>query len=116
MPVSWIRDGLSNTYLAGEKWCNPDLYNTGTDGADDQSAYIGFDGDIERCGNVSYPPYQDQPGGGAYNFGFGSAHANGFQMAFCDGSVQMMSYTIDPVIHGYLANRDDGQPIDGKKF
>ena len=37
-------------------------------------------------------------------------------MAFCDGSVQMMNYSIDPVIHGYLANRDDGQAIDGKKY
>jgi hypothetical protein len=37
-------------------------------------------------------------------------------MAFCDGSVQMMSYTIDPTVHDYLGNRADGQAIDGKKF
>ena len=37
-------------------------------------------------------------------------------MAFCDGSVQMISYTIDHETHRRLANRKDGQMIDGNKF
>ncbi len=37
-------------------------------------------------------------------------------MAFCDGSVQMMSYTIDIETHRRLANRKDGLTIDGKKY
>ncbi len=38
-------------------------------------------------------------------------------MAFCDGSVQMMSYEIDLVhVHDYLCNRRDGQAVNGKKY
>ncbi len=37
-------------------------------------------------------------------------------MAFCDGSVQMMSYTINLVVHACLANRHDGQAINGQSF
>ncbi len=116
VPVSWISDGLSNTYLAGEKLASPDYYETGTDGADDQNAYIGNDWDIDRVTQIGWPPMQDQPGSGANSYAFGSAHSNGFQMAFCDGSVQMMNYSIDPETHRCLGNRADGKAIDGKKF
>ena len=114
--ISWITDGTSCTYLIGEKWCNPDYYETGSDGCDDQNAYLGFDCDIERGTHTGWAPRQDQAGGGAGSYGFGSAHSNGFHMAFCDGSVQMISYAIDPVIHSYLGCRNDGIAIDGKKF
>jgi prepilin-type processing-associated H-X9-DG protein len=114
-----ISDGSSNTYLAGEKYLDPDYYFTGQDGSDNESALSGDNPDITRWGDRSFgqPPMQDTPGvTGAYGGIFGSAHANGFQMAFCDGSVQMMSYSIDLETHARLANRKDGLPIDAKKF
>ena len=47
---------------------------------------------------------------------FGSAHLVGFGMAFCDGSVKMMNYSIDPTIHAYLGSRNDGKVLDAKKY
>ena len=37
-------------------------------------------------------------------------------MAFCDGSVHTMSFTIDRETHRRLGNRKDGFAIDGKSF
>ena len=37
-------------------------------------------------------------------------------MAFCDGSVRPIPYSIDIEVHGSLANRKDGQNIDAKAF
>ena len=47
-------------------------------------------------------------------FTFGSAHPAGANISFCDGSVRIISYTIDPAVHWYLGNRMDGQVIDAK--
>ncbi len=110
-----VTDGTSNTYMVGEKYCDPNTYMTGTDPADDQNIFVGWDNDNYRTTNSTYPPMQDTPGFSSEG-SFGSAHANGFQIAFCDGSVQMMSYSIDPLTHDYLGNRKDGQVIDGNKF
>ncbi|NLF06771.1 MAG: DUF1559 domain-containing protein [Pirellulaceae bacterium] len=119
-----VSDGTSTTYLCGEKYLNPDNYLTGIDGADDQSAYTGADSDNHRWTGVNgiaseaSTPRQDTPGYVPPFIGcpFGSAHANGFHMAFCDGSVQMMSYSIDLEIHRRLGNRNDGMIIDGNAF
>ncbi len=121
-----ISDGASNTYLVGEKYLNPDDYETGLDPGDNESTFMGDNADIARWSCLNYDPvnpansgwylpYQDTAGSQNCQC-FGSAHANGFQMAFCDGSVQIMSYTIDPETHRRLCNRKDGMAIDGKKF
>ncbi len=121
-----IKDGTTDTYLVGEKNINPDYYMTHEDGGDNEFAMMGDDIDICRYTGMSgidpttglgnpLPPMPDTPGV-VYDLSFGSAHANGFQMAFCDGSVQMLNYTIDPQVHDRLGNRADGQAIDGKMF
>ncbi len=93
-----IRDGMSNTYLAGEKRiCRLD--NT----QDDQGALFGADLDTTRW--TQEPPAidGDEPG-----MNFGSAH-NVLAMLMCDGSVKGISYEIDPETHSRLGNRKDGK-------
>ena len=72
VPPNWITDGLSCTYLLGEKYINADCYETGTDQGDDQNAYVGYDLDTVRHACTSYPPYRDSQGVSSY-FSWGSA-------------------------------------------
>ena len=113
--LAHITDGTVNTYMVGEKYLDPDHYDNGVDQSDDWSMYTGFQGDIGRSGNLGYAPLQDTPGVGTV-FNFGSAHSGGFNMAFCDGSVHVISYSIDAETHRRLSNRKDGLPVDGSKF
>ena len=108
-----ITDGASNTYFAGEKYVNPDHYTDGDLGSDNEWAMVGFDNDTSRCGST--PPSQDTPGidDGMH---FGSAHVNGCNFVFCDGSVHTISYFIDQATHAHLCNRADGVPIDFSKI
>jgi prepilin-type processing-associated H-X9-DG protein len=102
--------------LVGEKCVTYDNYLGQLDDfGDDGPAFGGDDLDITRWGGPSYPPAQDTPGVAQYWL-FGSAHNSSFNMAFCDGSVRTISYIIDPKIHGYLASRKDGQPIDASSY
>ena len=114
-----IKDGTAHTYMMGEKYLGPDYYTTGESGGDNQYNFQGFDRDLYRWTSNDSDgygkPLQDSPGYDSY-FNFGSAHSNGFHMAFCDGSVQMIPYSIDMQVHANLGNKADGFVIDGKAF
>jgi prepilin-type processing-associated H-X9-DG protein len=111
--MSWITDGTSNTYLVGEKCVNPDRYYDGLAVGDNEGFYSGFIDDNHR--DAANLPQQDTPGLDNSTV-FGSAHADSFNMAFCDGSVRQISYMIDGTTHRYLGNRQDGVPVDAKKL
>ena len=114
--VSSISDGLSNTYMLGEKYLCPDNYATGMDPGDNESMYTGDDNDNQRTtyydpsSGPTHTPMQDQSG---YpdSYRFGSAHSGGCNMALCDGSVRSIGYSIDAETHRRLGNRKDGQPV-----
>jgi prepilin-type N-terminal cleavage/methylation domain-containing protein len=114
-----IFDGLSNTLLVGEKYLCPDYYYTGTDGADNDTAFEGNDWDVDRwvtyvdpssglvTNGAAYQPYQDTPGFNVCAPGFGSAHTMGLNVVMCDGSVHLLSYLVDLNVYSYLGNRND---------
>jgi type II secretory pathway pseudopilin PulG len=102
-----VRDGLSRTYLVGEKWLSSANYDTGADHGDDWSMYNGYQDDGHRCTNS--PPARDSRGGSTCRFG--SGHASLWHVSFCDASVRGLAYDIDPVVHRNLGNRADGQGL-----
>ena len=125
-----IKDGSSNTYLAGEKYITTDRYLDGTSTSDNWMWDSGWANDVVRwSGNYSsssgqgcaeteggsLSPMQDIPG---YDKGhnFGSAHPGSFNMVFCDGSVHGISYSIDLEAHHRLGNIADGKPVDAGAF
>lgn len=110
-----VADGTTKTYLVGEKYLNPASYADGSDGADNESMYGGFNNDSHRStyhnpnSGVSLAPMQDTRGLMSYDT-FGSAHAAGYFTSYCDGSVRLVTYTIDPETHRRFGNRMDGLP------
>jgi Protein of unknown function (DUF1559) len=116
--LATIKDGLSNTYLLGERYINPDFYERPGSSGNDQGWLTGHDFDGFRCvdyrandpvGSSNYAPRRDRRGMET-RLMFGSAH-NVFQMAKCDGSIQAYSYHINPETHFRLGNRQDGETV-----
>ena len=112
-PVSMrdITDGLSKTYLFGEKYMDPHQYTSGEDYGDIVPMIISATFGVVRLADATIPPLRDEAGK-CDPRPFGSAHPATWNVVLCDGSVQAIAYTIDPVIHGRLANRRDGEVID----
>jgi prepilin-type N-terminal cleavage/methylation domain-containing protein/prepilin-type processing-associated H-X9-DG protein len=128
--IKRIEDGTSNTYMVGEKFLGVDQYegtsgdssSPGFDYGENQNMYAGFEWDNHRGAwplsgfgqsKEAYQPQQDQAGLAPANpqGKFGSAHATGFNMVFCDGSVRIIPYDIDALTHSYLASRLDANMV-----
>lgn len=103
-----ITDGATNTYLIGEKNVCKFEYASNKDLGYDQSMFSGVDLDLNRWTDT--PPAPDSE---TFEFRrFGSAHPGYFVMSFCDGSVKVLDYTIDPAVHRRFGNRKDGSHVE----
>jgi prepilin-type processing-associated H-X9-DG protein len=118
--VAKVTDGLSKTALIGEKTVNAKYYEGGSP-SDDHGWSDGWDPDTMRC--TCDPPMSDgtvattQLFGGDWGqltdvYNFGAAHTSGFNVAYGDGSVQTISYSVDPVVFDRIGDRRDGEAID----
>ncbi|MCA9235249.1 MAG: DUF1559 domain-containing protein [Planctomycetales bacterium] len=124
-----ITDGTTKTLLIGEKFLASDRYDTGTDYADNGSAFNGNDWDTTRwvpqwnptrggqlvpATVIARQPQPDTPGVANGSEQFGSAHAAVFQASMCDGSVRGIGYDIDKEVLASLGSRSDGFTYDDR--
>jgi prepilin-type processing-associated H-X9-DG protein len=98
-----ILDGLSNTYLLGEKNVQTTKYDSGDADGDSRPLMVGYGPDGARWGYAA--PQRDSKTA-TITAAFGSAHSGGWNVAFADGSVKTMGYEIEADLHRRLANRD----------
>jgi len=103
-----LLDGLSTTYMIGEKFVPAARHESGTDPGDASVLFAGYSSSTVRWGNQ--PPLFD--GGLAAAAGaFGSNHRAGWNVACADGAVRTVAFTIDPAAHKALASRNDAALI-----
>ena len=97
-------DGMTMTYIVGEKYVAAGKYQSGLDSGDRAPLIAGYSSSNIRWGFERPRPdaADERPNA------FGSAHEDGFNMAFADGSVRMLDYDIDPAVHKAMSSRNDG--------
>lgn len=108
-----ITDGTTNTLMLGEKRLNPNYYLSG-DWCDDRGWTDGFDPDTVRSTAYPYGPDSDSAGDICYMFG--SAHMAGMNACFGDGSVRVLSYTVNRNVFNALGDRMDGHVLSAGSF
>lgn len=126
-----VTDGMSHTFMIGEKLIRSDMYNglcpTGGSGpSDDRGWSDGWDPDVVRM--TCYPPISDSDRAICFNSDvsisqyctgcpfrdvlfFGSAHTGGMNGAFCDGSVQFISFNVDHIIFNAHGTRNGKEVV-----
>ncbi|MEC9093011.1 MAG: DUF1559 domain-containing protein [Planctomycetota bacterium] len=112
-----VRDGLSNTYLIGEKAMNSKRYETGTDFGDRAPAFGWVDNRPSVNGTVRFAarsPVRDHESSCTSCHDFGSAHPVIWNAALADGSVHAIPYTMDIQFHRATASIN-GKEIKGGK-
>jgi prepilin-type N-terminal cleavage/methylation domain-containing protein len=110
-----VLDGLSHTYLIGEKAMDVLRYDTG-DCFGDRSPLVGWsDSWVSSHSYVRYAarqPQIDSVNNCLVCHDFGSAHPAGWSAAFADGSVRMISYYMDIELHRAHASVDGREVLE----
>jgi prepilin-type N-terminal cleavage/methylation domain-containing protein/prepilin-type processing-associated H-X9-DG protein len=116
--IAAVEDGTSQTMLIGEKYVNFAWHAGGTWG-DNLGWPFGWAWDNVRFSNQAPRPDTQgtagSDGSGTFDL-FGSSHASAFNAAFCDGSVQQISYDVDHDAFRMLTNRRDSLAIPAGTF
>jgi hypothetical protein len=102
-----VSDGLSKTYLVGEKAMDSSEYHSGKDVGDRSPIagwvhHAGATNSYVRYGAKS--PAQDRAENCLACHDFGSAHASSWHAVMGDGSVRALSYSMDLLVHQSLAS------------
>jgi prepilin-type N-terminal cleavage/methylation domain-containing protein/prepilin-type processing-associated H-X9-DG protein len=97
-------DGMTMTYMVGEKYVSAGNYQTGRDSGDKAVLFSGY-----SSSNIRWAFERPRPDAAdEHPNAFGSAHEDGFNMAYADGSVRTIGYDVDPALHKSMASRNDG--------
>lgn len=118
-----ITDGTSNTIFFGEKAMALRAYTVGSFYWDEPWV-LGGNGGVGRCGYELYGDrilnnFPDRASGAGWNDGqyscgggnWGTPSAGGPQFAMGDGSVRLISFTVDPTVMHNLIRPGDGNPV-----
>jgi prepilin-type N-terminal cleavage/methylation domain-containing protein len=135
-----VRDGMTYTYLIGEKYLDPRRYDDGSYPGDDGTVLGGMGNDNYRTtyvapqsGNTDLSPApgsatatpsfqvirndgEDNTSGADCQCTFGGPHSGIVQFVFCDGSVRNISTSIDAFTHRYLGERADKEILDDSQL
>jgi prepilin-type N-terminal cleavage/methylation domain-containing protein len=124
--IRQITDGTSHKYAVGEKFLYVDRYYTGDDPGDNEWLWTGWNSDLYRTAGVNYqstpppngqtrspvPPQRDMLSTQAdattqhyESVMWGGPHQAGFIMVYCDGSVHVLDFGIDLLLHRRMHNR-----------
>jgi prepilin-type N-terminal cleavage/methylation domain-containing protein len=110
-----ITDGLTRTYLIGEKGMDVTQYTTGTDYGDRGpiAGLVDFDGASNAYVRFAVsPPMLDVRKTCQSCHDFGSAHIASWNTSLVDGSVRSISYNMDIRLHRRLAAINNGDVVD----
>ncbi len=115
--IADVIDGMSTTVMLGEKRLNQAEFGNSFD---DNEGYSvpgwNDDWDVYRWGAEPPMPDFNQRGQLESSKVFGSAHPNGFNSAFGDGSVRFIRYSVNPQTWERACGRDDSQVYNPGNF